>query len=285
MSAHIPTLACDSEIEPIRRRDCRQCPFLDLEAVTCRGGEFGSPLRKCLMGLLREEFRKFPSGKTVLEIGCGSWPFVRDLVRNAGSEWVGVEPAAASAGGQGTIATFMGTAARVPLSDSSCDYVISCQALEHWHEFQTSFSQGIAESWRVLRPGGVLSLNFPLFFHGHPIFFNGNERAITSLLPSTFWDKQTLEIWRNLSDPLEPYIVNKGAEPARIAVLRARKRTAQKRLTPRRLWREYAKARQWPLINPLPALICRARRMLGATYLHGAPSDGMNDQGKHCARQ
>lgn len=277
--------ACPAKLLPmnssgITYKACIHCRYLDRTKAECTAGSVGSPLRRCLIGLVQDEISRLPSGLRVLEIGCGSWGFVRDLVQARGCQWEGIEPATHDSSGNPSIATKQGVVDRIPYQDETFDFVISNQSIEHWHEFQSSFAAGIAEIWRVLKVGGTASLNFPLWFHGHPIFKAARMESIKGLLAAPYWEQQEIEVWRSESAPLPDYFhpgEEKSGKPARLGVMRARKASAGGRLSPGALWFRYLISGQIRLINPLPSMKVRLQRLRGRRFLHHDPT-GVKDK-------
>lgn len=255
---------------------CRTCRFFDAAGTTCQAADYGSALRRCLVGLLKTEFETLPSRSTVLEIGCGAWPMVRDLVGSRNGAWIGVEPAGQTIDGQGTIATLAGTVDRIDVADASVDYVIANQSVEHWHEYGSSFASGIAEIWRVLRPGGVVSLNFPLYYHGHPLFFEGRIEHVPACFPEAWWSSVRTEIWRADSSPLAPVYHSRPTprrHPACIGVVRATKQATAARCSRWGLTLAYVRSGHVDLWSPLPLWKATVRRALRGAALHRAPRD------------
>jgi len=179
--------------------ECRVCDRFDADRQLCTVVG-GSPLRKCVIALLEQECPTY-RGK-VLEIGCGGWDFAKRLCESAGSQWFGIDAMLVDTQGRPTIATKQGTVSNIPYSDEYFDVVLGSQTLEHWEEFGSDFFDGLEEIHRVLKPGGLLSLNFPIHFHGHPMFVRGDVDSIQSLFLKSRWRIEKLEPWRKNPAPL-----------------------------------------------------------------------------------
>jgi 2-polyprenyl-6-hydroxyphenyl methylase / 3-demethylubiquinone-9 3-methyltransferase len=99
-----------------------------------------------------------PSGKTVVDIGCGGGLFAEEFAR-LGAQVIGVDPSAASlatarshAAAAGLRIDYReGSGERLPLGDASADIACCVDVLEH----VTDLDAVISETARVLRPGGV----------------------------------------------------------------------------------------------------------------------------------
>jgi SAM-dependent methyltransferase len=266
----------DRPMTEVIKHACRSCRFFDRPSTTCQAADYGSALRRCLIGLLKTEFEGLPSGLTVLEIGCGAWPMVRDLVGKRKSTWIGLEPAVQTIDGQGTIATLQGNVDRMNVADESVDYVVANQSAEHWYQYGSSFASGIAEVWRVLRPGGVVSLNFPLYYHGHPVFFEGKVSHVPACFPDEWWSNVKMEIWRDDSRPLAP-VYHSRRTPRRhaacIGVIRATKKETSHapRCRPWRLNLSYLRGGHLALCSPLPLWKAALTRAVRGAFLHRAP--------------
>jgi 2-polyprenyl-3-methyl-5-hydroxy-6-metoxy-1,4-benzoquinol methylase len=154
----------------------------------------------------------------VLEVGCGGWDFAKRLCESAGCEWHGIDPALLDTQGRPTIATKQAGVGSIPYPDEYFDVVLGSQTLEHWEEFGCDFFDGLEEIRRVLKPGGLLSLNFPIHFHGHPVFVAGNMDAVQSLFLTSRWRIQKMEPWRQKPDPLPVFRGWRGNEYSDAAV-------------------------------------------------------------------
>ena len=105
-----------------------------------------------------EELRLAPDGLHVLDVGCGGGLLAEEFAR-LGCSVMGVDPSEESvaaarmhAAGQGLAIGYqcaLGEA--LPFGDASFDVVYCCDVLEHVNEVR----QVIAETARVLRPGGI----------------------------------------------------------------------------------------------------------------------------------
>jgi SAM-dependent methyltransferase len=96
-------------------------------------------------------------GGRAVVIGCGPRPETMTELAASGYEVVGVEPVdegrrQAEAYLAGRAAVVQGTAERLPLADGSQALVLMENVLEH----VDSVTASLAESYRVLKPGGVL---------------------------------------------------------------------------------------------------------------------------------
>jgi SAM-dependent methyltransferase len=95
-------------------------------------------------------------GRTVVDLGAGTGKFTRRLLAT-GARVIAVEPVAGMRAKLSAdlpeVEVLEGSAASIPLADSSVDAIVCAQAF-HW--FATL--EALAELRRVLKPGGVLGL-------------------------------------------------------------------------------------------------------------------------------
>jgi SAM-dependent methyltransferase len=141
----------------------------------------------------------------VCEIGCGGWPFARDLLAANGCRWRGVDPVDPDPEGRPSVRTHAGTVACLPFEDESFDLVLANQSLEHWHEFGASYGVGLREVHRVLRVGGAFLANVPIHLHGHPMFVRGEVDRVLGLFAGPAWEAVQFEPWRRDPTPLPRY--------------------------------------------------------------------------------
>jgi SAM-dependent methyltransferase len=104
--------------------------------------------RRCLTRSISRH-REFACGR-LLDVGCGGQPY-RPMLTGV-DRYVGVDLP-----WPGTRADVYGDATRLPFADASFDTVLCNQVLEHISEPH----ELLAETARVLRPGGVLILTTP----------------------------------------------------------------------------------------------------------------------------
>lgn len=183
---------------------CVECERFDAEQNLC-GVEKGSPGRKCVIALLEKRLKGL-TGLRVCEIGPGPVSIAKDILETNGNTWLGVEPKGVDYKGQETIRTHEGTVTCLPFEDSSIDYVIATQSMEHWFEFGSTFRAGIREIHRVLKPGGTANINVPIHLHGHPIFVRGDLKRIRSLFYESHWQQVQMEEWRREHEPLDRWL-------------------------------------------------------------------------------
>lgn len=93
------------------------------------------------------------TGQRVLDLGCGKGRFGRRLAE-AGAEVVGLDLSAAMLAQAQGLERVRASARRLPLADGSFDAVIAVEVFEHL----PALREVLAETRRVLRPGGVLAV-------------------------------------------------------------------------------------------------------------------------------
>lgn len=187
---------------------CRQCPKLDARRGRCKV-PFGSPLRKCVTAATEAHLRAL-RGLSALEIGCHKRSFAKHVVEQAGGYWTGIEPRAARTtpriGSEG-----YGHAGDIPFPAGTFDVAFAIQSFEHWEEplpsieRSPSYSECLAEIWRVLKPGGSLYLDAPIHLHGHEMFVAGDIPRILALFDPALWKDIVVERWRYDHAPLPRY--------------------------------------------------------------------------------
>jgi 2-polyprenyl-6-hydroxyphenyl methylase / 3-demethylubiquinone-9 3-methyltransferase len=143
-----------------------------------------------------------PSGKTVVDIGCGGGLFAEEFA-DLGAHVIGVDPSVSSLDTARTHAAAMGlsidyragTGEQLPLDDASVDIACCVDVLEHVNDLDAV----IAETARVLRPGGVY------------LFDTVNRTALSRLVVIkllqewrlTAWMPRDLHAWDRFIRPAE----------------------------------------------------------------------------------
>ena len=69
---------------------CIDCIKFDSAEQICSVLE-GSPIRKCIKTSLDQHLSKIQN-KIVCEIGCGKWPYAKDIVETNNCTWLGIDP-------------------------------------------------------------------------------------------------------------------------------------------------------------------------------------------------
>ena len=105
-----------------------------------------------------------PSGKDVVDVGCGSGALVRALTE-CGARVTGVEIsesqlAAAVEQDNGSARYLIGRAERLPLDDASVDIAVFMRSLHHVP--RADLGAALVEARRVIRPGGAVYVAEPL---------------------------------------------------------------------------------------------------------------------------
>lgn len=121
----------------------------------------------------------------ILEVGCGAYSFLRDSI-NQKELWEGIDVYEYDSRGRKCIATRIGSVHDIPFKSETFEYVLSNQSIEHWFEYGVSIRAGINEITRVLKPGGKLYINFPMYLHGHPLFVKGDINKIIECISNNY---------------------------------------------------------------------------------------------------
>lgn len=97
---------------------------------------------------------------TVVDLGCGSRPFEKDVLRHA-SRYIGVDWSNTLHGLQADIVANLNEP--LPIADGVADHVLSFEVIEHLSEPDVMLS----EAFRILRPGGQITLSAPFQWWVH----------------------------------------------------------------------------------------------------------------------
>ena len=96
----------------------------------------------------------------VLDLGCGTRPFEKDILRHA-SVYIGLDWANTLHGTHADIISDLNKP--LPLGDEVVDHIVSFEVMEHLAEPRLM----LAEAFRVLRKGGQLTLSVPFQWWVH----------------------------------------------------------------------------------------------------------------------
>jgi SAM-dependent methyltransferase len=140
------------------------------------------------------------AGMQVLDVGCGTWPLIRDHCHQVGAHYEAIDVRSEYFGVK-TIATRLENLADLSFPDNSFDRVIGNQSMEHWDEHGCSLYWGLYQCFRVCNPQGRVCLNVPIHFHGTQPFLLGHITYLKQLfLP--FSTQVSFEVWGHPSQPL-----------------------------------------------------------------------------------
>lgn len=146
--------------------ECRKCgmvyssPVLPLEVISRLYAESAqnyddevNDISESYLQYIRTNRDILKTGK-VLEIGCGSGFFLRELKRNGFQEVYGVEPSeeAVSKSGELRPYIFKGIIEKADYSDDSFDLICCFQTLDHL----INPLQVLQRSFELLKPGGII---------------------------------------------------------------------------------------------------------------------------------
>ncbi len=139
-------------------------------------------LRRAVRRRLADCMSRFlKSGDTIFDVGCGTKPF-SDLLSELGVKYLGLDTDN-SFYGMETI-DIVATADVLPLADGVSDAILSSQVIEHLPDPENA----LHETNRVLKPGGLLFISFPMFYpiHAAPYdFFRYSDSGFESLCSRT----------------------------------------------------------------------------------------------------
>ncbi|MBN1872064.1 MAG: class I SAM-dependent methyltransferase [Candidatus Omnitrophica bacterium] len=112
-------------------------------------------------------------GKTILEIGCASGRFVKQLAKR-GAHVTGIDISERlierARRNVSSARFFVGSATNLPFTDGEFDYVYSIETFEHIPDT----GKGISEACRVLKEGGKIVIIDKNYFGLHPNFLMPN---------------------------------------------------------------------------------------------------------------
>jgi SAM-dependent methyltransferase len=129
-----------------------------------------------------------PSGHLMLDLGCGFGGRTVEFQRILGGHMIGLEidsrmaaPALRFARSMGAaeVSFLVGVGEALPFKDNGLDAILSYDVLEHVRDPEAC----LRECWRALKPGGLLFLVFPPYFH--PL--GAHLEGYVSRVPCAHW--------------------------------------------------------------------------------------------------
>lgn len=213
-------------------------------ALFDNGRRVGTPTRRCSHAIVEKHRDKF-KGKNVLEIGCGPSSEIDYIFCNQNSvQYTGLDPERLplyfipyTVGKRLQNKIFISlfkllNIRKLPklnlhqryirdyyptkhLSRGSFDLIYGNSTIEHWHEKvdDTDYSlklyrEDIEQCYNLLKPGGKLLINCPMYVHGNRIFLLGQVNVIKHFF-SNKWKSVEFEHWRESYDDLLPHCPKK----------------------------------------------------------------------------
>lgn len=182
-------------------------------AAEAAGAELQRPLSRppfgaCMLPIVQGYLEFIQPDMQVLDIGCGSWPRIRNHCQAIGASYEGID-VEASYFDVPSVATRLENLADLSYADNSFDLVIANQSMEHWGEFGCSLRWGLYQCFRVCKVGGRICLNVPIYYHGTSEFMLGRVgRLLKQFLH--FSEEVRLEKWGHPSEPIQPVFAVPG---------------------------------------------------------------------------
>lgn len=190
--------------------DCSACPSLKDNLCYARPGHRGEPtgsdivlMRRCVNTVLDRIAPRMTGN--ILEVGCGKCRSLRRrLPKN--SIWTGVDPRWDSDCPRKR--EWNDSVDKMRFETNLFDVVYCSQVLEHleetrWSGKSTPLEAAVMEMYRVLVPGGVMFVDFPMRSHGSELFKSGNSTEIRRIFSLPGWKRIQFEDWAYLPHPLK----------------------------------------------------------------------------------
>lgn len=180
--------------------DCRACEYFDPDGPACRlaPAREKCPTRACMLACLYRFCDSIVPGELVLEVGYGVSRIARRHIKQHGGRWHGVDVIC----DQRSAGRYVGSAERIPFSDSHFDSALALETIEHWYEHGETPAAGLREMHRVLKPGGRLLVTCPIRIHGDRPFLTGDLAALDELFFGSGLWRGEAEDWRRQPEPL-----------------------------------------------------------------------------------
>ncbi len=105
--------------------------------------------------------KSLPYKGIVVDLGCGRAPYKNDILRLA-DKYIGVDWKN-SLHDQSNVDIYTNLCEKLPFDDNYVDTVVSFQVMEHLPEPKMFLS----ESFRILKPKGVMIITVPFMWHEH----------------------------------------------------------------------------------------------------------------------
>lgn len=159
----------------------------------------GTRLCSCIIASIEYHFRN-SKGKTILEVGCGETSFSREVIELSGGKWIGMDPRVGSRG-KSSVRSIAGEVHHIPCINDYFDIVMGVQTIEHWSrqeslESDAEYAEALSEIWRIVKPGGSVYFDAPIYLHGAPEFIKGDIESIKKFFTHQPWKNMKVTSWR-----------------------------------------------------------------------------------------
>lgn len=167
-----------------------------------------APLGACMLPIVEEYLKLIAPGMQVLEIGCGSWDWIRGRCDSVGAHYEAID-VQREYFGRPTVATRYENLAKLSFETDRFDLVIGNQTLHLWSEHGCTVRWGLAQCFRACKAGGRVLMNVPIHYQGPRAFLLGDLAAIRGFFVP-FSDTVELHPWANPSAPRPPHFPHPG---------------------------------------------------------------------------
>jgi SAM-dependent methyltransferase len=189
----------------------KQCQAYDQARAVLHRELPPPPLGACPIAIVERYVQLIGPGMRVLEIGCGSWDWIRRRCVEVEAQYEGID-SQDEYFGRKTVATRLENLAQLSFPNESFDIVVGTQTMEHWAEHGCTIEWGLYQCFRVCKPRGNVFMNVPIHFHGTREFMLGDLTTLRRAF-AAFSNQVSFESWGYPPDQLQPTFPYTGFWP------------------------------------------------------------------------